>query len=545
MKRLLALLLSIVLVFTATGCCCTMPDLSDFTDILDLESDFDPTEFISQPLPFTYSLTQEDVDQFYSLLEESEALALESTDFEAVDALTDSLDDQYSLLEDQCAIAQLLYYCDMADTAASALYLECVDICTEANNAYLEMARRIYQSDAPTKDQLFADWSQEELDMLMAYTEEVAQLQKRNSEILVEYQALSYKASDDMIPLYIEHVQNNNRMAQIYGYENYYEYAYRLGYERDYNEKDLAVMRSYVAKHLSPIYENAYNAFSVDFEAMDSDTQSRLATFMSSAYTKNDKPYFDNYLQTLPQDMAEIMTEAMDSQHSYFTNYLDAYEGAFTTTIDDKPFCFFGPGYENAMTVAHEFGHYYGSSYMNLDEIPLDLAETHSQGNEWLFLGYLEADMDPDVYTVMGNYKMFNDLATIQICVLVDEFEQRIYAEPNLADFTPADFNRVMTEVCANYGGEEYISYWLTDIQEYWRLVVMEAPVYYISYAVSAVAAMNFYTMYMEDPEAAVETYRALIENPEEMGFQEAIEAAGLPGPFDESFYMDIAEIYS
>ena len=56
---------------------------------------------------------------------------------------------------------------------------------------------------------------------------------------------------------------------------------------------------------------------------------------------------------------------------------------------------------------------------------------------------------------------------------------------------------------------------------------------------------MNFYTMYMEDPEAAVETYRALIENPEEMGFQEAIEAAGLPGPFDESFYMDIAEIYS
>ena len=106
MKRLLALLLSIVLVFTTTGCCCcTMPDLSDFTDILDLESDFDPTEFMSHPLPFTYSLTQEDVDQFYSLLEESEALALESTDFEAVDALTDSLDDQYSLLEDQCTIA--------------------------------------------------------------------------------------------------------------------------------------------------------------------------------------------------------------------------------------------------------------------------------------------------------------------------------------------------------------------------------------------------------------------------------------------------------
>lgn len=544
MKRFLAVLLCAALLFGTTGCCCIMPDLLDASEWLDT-SETSPKDAQSAALPFTFTLTEADVDTFYSMLEESEAVALVSTDYDHVDALTDALDDQYTLLEDQCAIAQLLYYCDMTDTQASQLYLDCVDICADANNAYMEMARRLYLSDAPTKDQLFADWTQEELDMLMAYTEEIMILQKRNSELLVEYQSLSDPTSDAMIPLYIEHVQNSNRMAQIYGYENYYEYAYQLGYERDYDEQELYAMRDYVARYLVPIYENAYNAFSVEYEAMDMDMQNQLANFMSGYYKQNNSMYFDNYMDTLPSEMSEIMQEALGEQYSYFTNNPNAFEGAFTTVVEDRSFCFFGPGYQNAMTVAHELGHYYGSAYMDLNEIPLDLAETHSQGNEWLFLGYLEEDMDADVYSVMCNYKMFNDLATLQICVLVDEFEQRIYTEPNLDSFTAADFNQVMTEICANYGGEEFISYWLTDIQSYWRMVVMEAPVYYISYAVSAVASMNFYTMYADDPEMAVETYRRLIENPDEAGFLTTIEAAGLPGPFDESFYQDIAEIYS
>ena len=260
---------------------------------------------------------------------------------------------------------------------------------------------------------------------------------------------------------------------------------------------------------------------------------------------QQDKPYFTDYLKTLPEDMADIMGQALDETNSYFTDSPNAYEGAFTTQIGERSFCFFGPGYTNSLTVAHELGHFYGSYYSDLDELPLDLAETQSQGNEWLFLAQLTQSMEPALHEVMTSYKMFNDLATIEICVLVDEFEQRIYSEPNLDSFTAADFNRVMTEVCSNYGGEAYISYWLTDIQSYWRMVVMEAPVYYISYAVSAVAAMNFYTLYLENPEQALQAYTLLIENEEEAGFLQTIRAAGLPGPFDENFYADITKMYS
>lgn len=542
MKRLIALILCLTLLFAASGCFCIPADILDIPELL---APTEATEPGSPPLPFTYTLTEEDVSLFYSLLEESEALALESTDFEEVDALTDELDEQYNVLEDQCAIAQLLYYCDMTDEQASQLYLDCVDICADANNAYMEMVRRVYQSDAPTKDQLFADWTQEELDMLMAYTDEIMVLQKRNSEILVEYQALEDRTSDAMIPLYIEQVQNNNRMAQIYGYENYYEYAFKLGYNRDYGTEELTKMRSFVAKHLAPLYENAYNGFAVGLDEMEYDAREQLVTFLENPYTTNKTPYFTNYLEQVPEDMADIMTGALEEDCSYFTGFSNAYEGAFTTVIGEKSFCFFGPGYQDMLTVAHEFGHFYGSYYSDLDELPLDLAETQSQGNEWLFMAYLEEEMDEEVYQVLAAYKTFNDLATIQICVLVDEFEQRIYSEPNLDSFTPADFNRVMEEVCANYGGVEYISYWVSDIQSYWRLVVMESPVYYISYAVSAVAAMNFFTMYYDDPDAALEAYRLLIECPQEAGFLETIQAAGLPGPFDEAFYLDMVKMYA
>ena len=77
-------------------------------------------------------------------------------------------------------------------------------------------------------------------------------------------------------------------------------------------------------------------------------------------------------------------------------------------------------------------------------------------------------------------------------------------------------------------------------------MVVVENPVYYISYAVSSVSAMNLYTMYQQDPEAAVAAYQLLTEQDwEEEGFLAALEAADLPGAFDESVYQYLASVYA
>lgn len=543
MKRIISLLLCVCLVAALTGC--GNPYRDSLLIPVTTQPDTTPDATDETVYPVTYALTQEDVDSFYSLLEESERLALESTDLDEVDEITDRLEDKYEFLEDQCSVSQILYYCDMSDEAASERYLDCVDMLTQANNAYMEMVRRVYQSDAPAKEMLFEGWTQEELDMLMAYSDEIMELEKRNSELVVAYQALEDPASDDMIPLYGELVRNNNRMAQIYGFENYYEFAYQVSYGRDYDSTQLEKMRQYASQYLSGIYENAYMAYAQAHEELSFVDGLKLSSFMSDPYDDCGKAYFTTYLDSLPETLGQGMKDAIDSGHTYFAQSDDAYGGAFTTTIGEESFCFFGPDYSNSLTVAHELGHYYGSQFGDLDVMPLDLAETQSQGNEWLFLGQLQEQMEPELYAAVLNYKMYSDLCTILVCVIVDEFEQRIYSEPELESFTAQDFNRVMEQVCQRYGGLEYISYWVTDIQSYWRYVVMESPVYYISYGVSAIAAMNLYTIYQEDPDRAVEAYRAVTESQEELGFLETIEAAGLPGPFDESVYENLVKMYS
>ena len=72
-------------------------------------------------------------------------------------------------------------------------------------------------------------------------------------------------------------------------------------------------------------------------------------------------------------------------------------------------------------------------------------------------------------------------------------------------------------------------------------MVAVSNPVYYISYAVSAVAALEIYAIATENYDAALTAYNGLIEGitPED-GFLGALKKAGLTTPFEEQTYIDI-----
>ena len=82
---------------------------------------------------------------------------------------------------------------------------------------------------------------------------------------------------------------------------------------------------------------------------------------------------------------------------------------------------------------------------------------------------------------------------------------------------------------------------YISDPNVYWRLAAVSNPVYYISYAVSAVAALEVYAVAEEDYDAALTAYNALVDGitPED-GFLGALEKAGLTSPFEEQTYIDI-----
>lgn len=566
MKRLISLFLclAMLLAFTACGEVARPKETDETTTASVPETSAGSTEpattapielppveveLVVNDAQLTYEMTDGDFEEFYDLLSRSEELTLVSEDWDAVDQLTTELDDKYAYLEAQHSIAMILYYCDLENEEASQLYLDVTEQVTQANNDYLEMLRRVYQSDAPTKDKLFEDWSEQELAMLLAYTDEIMKLQQRNSEIEVAYQDTQNSDTmyDDMVPLYLELVQNNNRIAQIYGFDHYYTYAYQMGYERDYGPEEVAAMRGYASEYLPGVLEGALEDFSTSMENLGQASYQKLYSFLFESYENGFEDSITGYLGTLPQQAREDMLDMFDGNILMLDGVDTAMEGAFTAAIgEDRSVCFFGPGYSSPMTIIHEVGHYYGSKHVYLNDLPLDLAETQSQGNEWLFLSYMKDDMRTTLYNTTVGYKTFSDLAMILLCVAIDEFEERVYTHPDVASLTGDDLDAIMEEVCENYGGIDFLNNNVTDVQEYWRMVVVEQPVYYISYAVSAIAAMNIYTIAQEDYTEAARIYCSLIEEADvDQGFLANIKNAGLDGPFDEEVYLALAEKYN
>lgn len=498
----------------------------------------EPPKVWPEPEPLVYVLTQEDVDTFYRLLSEMETLAIAGVDMDAIELANEALDDQYNYLNAQNTIAMILYYANMEDEALTQQHLDCVEICSNANDAYIQMTRRVYMSDTPAKDMLFEGWTQEDLDQLMAYDERIAALQQRNAEISVEYNSAS--RDETRIPLYIEFVQNNNEIARFYGYDNYYTYAYEQVYDRDYDVDGLVQLRGYAKEYLTETLKQAQRNFNNSFQRLSSAMQESVLMFLYDDYDSMYKNYVDIYLDAMPETMSDTMY-TMLYLDSMFVSMAGAREGAFTTMIGDRSYCYFGPGYASTNTVLHEAGHYYASRFADLNSIPLDLAETHSQGNEWLFMEFLQDHLGQTQYDAIVNYRLYNDLAMIMICLMVDEFEQIVYST-DLTGYTAADFDAIMSGVVNQYFDSSYMSS-IANISMYWRQVVVDQPVYYISYGVSSIAAMDLYTLAVEDFDAALVAYQKLCEEPQEGGFLANITAAGLSGPFDEEFYQELAEL--
>ncbi len=561
MKRLLALILALCLLLSACQFQAEPTDApTDTTPVTEAPTDptepsEPPTEEPTEPedtIPaepphplLVFEMTQADVDEFYRLLQECEPLAIAGEDMELIDQKTDELDDHFEYMADQLQIAYVLYCIDQENTAISDRYLTTTDTLTTAQNDYLESVRRIYLSDTPAKDMLFEDWTEKDIEMLLAHSEEATELEKRNAEILVEYRALPESTmNQDMIPLYSEMVRNNNRIAQIYGYANYYEYAYDLVYQRDYDAEAVASMRQYLATYLAPLCDDLVNRFNKNYSILQYQDQSTISRLLFSDYTILGEDYLNNYLDTLDKEAREQMNEIFTEERSYFTGAVESYTGAFTTSFNDAAFCYFGPGYANLNTVVHELGHYYAAQYSDLSDIPMDLAEVHSQGNEWLLMSYLRQELDSTTYVPLEAYKLYETLATILVSTMVDEFEEKVYTHPNAGNLTAEEYEQLMVDVAEKYGGLDYIGSYLTDMQSYWRIVCMESPVYYISYAVSAVAALNIHTMACDDVEDAKDTYKMLCEEADnEKGFLWNLEQAGLTSPFDEQAYKDLADL--
>lgn len=469
----------------------------------------------------------------------------------------------------QYTLAQIRFYGNVYDTEAE----EEINYCAKqfalldpiVNDFYIAALNNGYQ------DTFFAGWTDEQIEYVYIqqkmFDDEYAELIARRTEIENEYMALrsnytlSHNGEDytieqiqqlnlsdsaysalvteyynnleaDVATLYAELVAINDILAEKAGFDTYTEFSYLYIYQRDYSPEDVENMYRYVKDEIVPLYFEV--ASLIDYSLLTSALYAENATF--EQYDSIFKKYTSSISSVMYQayrDMKDYHLYNIGSsagmQNAGFTTYLPSYNMPYL-------YLYTQGGLQDISSFIHEFGHFFGF-YYNAEESDsiIDVSEIQSQANEWLFMPYYDLTEEQlEQYTL---YRLSETLLTIIEGCMFDEFQQIIYR-----DTLESDYNLVFESLTSDYRFDEIIIPELGS--NYWSLVhhnfVM--PLYYISYAVSALPSLEIFFISQNNRESAISAYRSVIN---ESGYREyltVLQDAGLHSPFDETAYQNLSQ---
>ena len=506
-----------------------------------------------------HSVTPDELLGWYTATPEEFAAAMElvdqmkeagMTDLDAFDSIYDAFETAFYHLAEQSTIANIIYYCNMSDEAAQERKLNTVEMFSELQDAY-NIACQYLLVNSPYTDELFADWSEESKQQLLNYSSDIMTLRNAIDELEVAYNDMDENTTPNygvkVAEIYKQMVILNNQLAAKFGYDNYYDYATARVYGRDYTAADLSEYHTFVRRHIAGKVGDLVSTWRDVYGKLGSN-QDLYKAFMEKDFDYGEDNYVMLYLNSLGDtNMGVAMRDVFESENCVFADNKNSHPTAFQTWLyeADKPFCLFGSSGQESTTIIHEIGHYY-AAYTNDDIGDYDLCETHSQTNEFLFMNYCSDKLPKNVFRAAMLYQLVNTCGTITLASIVDQFEQRVYtlSTEELEAMTVEDFDAIMNEIKAYDEYSGVISNFI-DPCEYWKKVAVSNPVYYVSYSVSAVASLNIYAMALEDSDAAMTAYRALVETEgiDEMGYVEALGAAGVISPFDENAHRNVASL--
>ena len=561
--KILALLLALLMLFTScdfAGSNETGGTTAAVTDKVTeaptkAESETEPEEETEDPkeayresishtrkeLEAKITITEDDWTKTEAKLEEFESMGIVSTDYEAVDAVYLEFEDMFYYLDTQIGLANIVYDLNHKSTEASSRYLDNYEKFGDLYTKYMYACRNVYL-ESPIRDQLFADWTEDEIQMLLNYTPEAQELREANEALLVEFNELTGAANNSKkAEIYVQIIKNNNRIAELAGYENYYDYASAEVYGRDYSKEDLEAFKNHIIKYFVPSIDALKSGWNVKYNALSGYGKRYIQNYLYEPFDVFDENYLELYVNSYDNSTGEGFRHLFENRNMIFSNSPNSHQSAYQTYLEEyeAPFCLFGSNGQSLSTIVHEMGHYYASLY--IPHVPsYDVAEIHSQANEFLLMTFMKQYMDEDIYETLTNYNVYNTVAMSLVCVAIDDFEQAVYSIENIDEYTYEDFNAIMASVNAKYGGAPNK---VTNMNEYWLSVCPNSPVYYISYATSSIAALSIYSMAQEDEALARETYRKLIEEiEEEDGFKTVMDKIGLNSPFVEETFKKIEE---
>jgi len=451
-------------------------------------------------------------------------------------------EDALSKLNTASALLDLKNSAAPADTALAAETTKAENDYYAANDDYWEAVHEVAVSkNADLMKGAFEDW---QIDQYESYdssgSEDSLELSRQETELIRQYEALISADPvdyDAVCELYVKMVGVRNRIAEQAGYDSYAAYAYDYIYSRSYTPEDAQTIWTAAQENFRPLVEQ----------------------YAYDITDRTQKLYYSGEIDSSPDKiLAAIRTGAggMSPEVSAAAAYLQKYglydiepdDGKLSTgyttylPLYDEPFIFNCPygAYTDYTDMFHEFGHYLafldnGSDWL-YGVSDYDLSELQSQGMEVMFFPFYEQIFGEKYAQTVRAGTLLNLIYSVVDGAMYDEFQSRVYAEKNL---TSARVQEIFADVYEKYGYQEYDGFqqeWMDQIHNF------EQPMYYISYAASALPALELFARQQADPGEAMDAYlRVASMSDEDYYLSDAVKEAGLSDIFADGTGAKVA----
>lgn len=435
--------------------------------------------------------------------------------------------DLYDELDTQVTLSSIRSDCNVEDESLSDAY-------EQAENDYAYASDRLCAAisealASPQGDALRALMPEDEADSFADYEaaddEDFASTAEENA-LMQEYYLLPYDDGfeDAAAEIYLKLAALRRAQAEDAGFDSYADYAYASFYAREYVPEDMRHLHRVVKSYLAPLYVDCVRALDRCELPWDNDD------------VPTDKELLDALAAHLG-DVSPELTEALDflRRNGLYRIGSDdgLYDGGYTDTLPAYRSAFLfnkvSSRFEAFSSTVHEFGHFNAAYH---DPTPalyqysnIDVSEIQSQGLELLFLPCLQdilAGEDVKARNAVTLYALSQILSSVVDGCLYDEFEQAVYAAP---DLSVEDLHQLEQRLNAEYGYNE-----LYEPEVYWTYIshLFEQPFYYISYATSALPALELWVLSREDYGAAVDAYMKISAVRTDAWFLDVLDENGL-----------------
>lgn len=521
-------------------------------------------------------LTEITAEEFGAKAEELLELAADEANVDSVGEKLKELNNIVAEIILKLQVYNIFYASNITDAGAYEAYMDTYDLYVTAWDEYHIAVRELL--DSPCAAAAGEMYTEEDIEWLREYEEmdeEEMRLIEEEEALVNEYYALQYQTftteyggeqidynmlyeayaagaidydtyneiyveilkeqNAAMGNLYLRMVEQRNRIAQYYGYDNYADYGYAEVYLRDYTTEDIQKFHEAVKGEFVDVYNKLYTLYAAHYN--DEILYTYLDTDTLFALMKE-------YIPEISSELGESLDYLIDYNYYDFEYRPEKTEGAATYPLGAAKAAYvmiqpYGDVYD-FFTAVHEFGHYNEAYQVPLHweySSSIDIAEIHSQGLELLIEEYV-----PDIFGEGAeaiSYCHLSELAyaIIQGC-MHDELQQYAYTEE---DLTLEKLNKKYLEILVDYGlrdaadlGQEAYS-WVSIPHTF------TSPMYYISYAVSAAAAFEIWLESQEDYFGAVDRYLTLVSYGYEYSFSELLEQSGLSNPLTEEGVKELA----